>query len=504
MLNEVAECQTEDASLSSWVQRIQQPFKDLLDGESLKAKAFRGGAWLGGAGVVEQLFRFGRNMLLTRLLAPEAFGMMAIVLSIGASIENLTEVGIKDSLIQNSNTAEKNYLNAAFWLALSRAIAIYSGVFLLAPWIGKFYGNTELTPLLRVSLLTTLFSSAISPRAYLAIKKMKFKKWVMITNGSGILGVILTVTLSYFIRGVWALVIGSALQGAMMCVLSYAVCPFLPSFRFNRDAARDLLKFSRGMFGLTLLNFIFQRTDIFVLAKMFTPTQLGLYTIAVYLAQTPVGFLINIMNQVFLPSFTHVQDNNFRTNRIYMRVATALILVGMPVLVFVFFCGHSILTLAYGARYGAVALPFLIASCVAFLNTLNLPITSAFYARGTPQLHRRCVATMAVATIVLIYPFAKVFGIAGGQMACLAALAIGYLFQVIRMHDMTGLDLTEYGKKFLYGAAVALGVVVICVAVKPFAALSRPIPNIAFGILGCIVAYSLAYTFFSRDLRKVD
>jgi hypothetical protein len=68
---------------------VKRFVRDFLSRDTLKARVFRGGAWLGAGSFTEQVFRFGRNMILTRLLAPEAFGTMAIILSASSVIQSL-------------------------------------------------------------------------------------------------------------------------------------------------------------------------------------------------------------------------------------------------------------------------------------------------------------------------------------------------------------------------------------------------------------------------------
>src|SRR3990172_12594762 len=93
---------------------------DVLRG-GLPAKILRGGGWLAGGSLAEQAFRFARNMLLARLLAPEAFGTIAIILSVCSAIQSFTDIGIREALIQNPKGAERKYVGAAWWLALFRA-----------------------------------------------------------------------------------------------------------------------------------------------------------------------------------------------------------------------------------------------------------------------------------------------------------------------------------------------------------------------------------------------
>jgi O-antigen/teichoic acid export membrane protein len=477
---------------------MKQILQAHFSGESLKAKVFRGGALLGGGSTAEQLFRFGRNMVLTRVLAPQAFGTMAIVMSTTAILESFLDVGARDALIQNPRGSEKEYVGAAWWLSVGRASGIYFVLFLLAPWAGRFYGNSELGGLMRVAAIGLLLEGVMSPRAYVSMKEMKFKKWMIVNHGGAICGVLITLILGFLIRDVWALAIGFVSEHAARCILSYALCPFAPPLRWDGAAIRELLGFSKGVFGLSILNLVFVRADIFVLAKLYSPAQLGLYAMAVYLIQTPTGFIVNLLRQTLMPTFSHIQNDSPRINRILLQVTGVILLVGMPALVFVYFCGHSLLTLVYGARYSAASAALIVASCVALLNVVNNQVTTVFYAKGLPQLHRGCVLIMAILMIFMIYPFAKWFGMVGGQWACLVAIVVGCLFQIDRVRRVTGVDLSPYRKSFFVSAAISLSAVAVCLMARSLGSMSKPLPTLFFGGVGCLVAYGLAFAVLLR------
>ena len=485
--------------------RTYKPIRRLVDGlllgEGLRAKVLRGGTWLGTGSFAEQATRFARNMVLARLLAPGAFGTMAIVLSTSSVIHSITDIGVREAIIQNPRGAERRYIGAAWWLSLARAASLYALIFLLAPWMSRFYGNPELSLLLRVVGLGVILDGAASSNVYVAMKEMKFARWAAISNGGGILGVVITVILSFFLRDVWALALGALSEGVSRCVLSFIICPYLPSFSWDREAGRDLLHFSKGLFGLSFLNLIFMRTDVFVLAKMRSSAELGLYVMAISLVQTPTGFAMNLLGQTLLPTFAHVQGNEPRIRRILLKVTKLLVFLGLPALVFVFFCGRSILTLAYGRSYGAAAWPLMIASCVALANLLNGQITTIFYAKGRPQLHRWCVVIMATTMIAVIYPFVGWFGIVGGQLACLASIGVGYAFQIARVRHFTDLDLRRYGRLFLAAIPLALAVAVFCFAARIFATPTKPLSNLAGCTAAWVLAYGLGVAVFARRKR---
>jgi PST family polysaccharide transporter len=463
----------------------------LVSGDALRAKAMRGGLWLGIGSVAEQGSRFARNMILTRILAPSAFGAMAIVMSSSAIVGALTEVGVRQAVIQHRRGQEKEYLDAGWWLGFGRALLTYLIIFAMAPWAAHFYGLADLSPLLRVTLLGTLFDGAMSPRSALAQKDLKFGRWMVISNGGGICGVILTLVLSLVMHNIWALAIGFGSESVFRCLLSYILYPGFPSLAWDRSAIRELYEFSKQAFGLSFLNLIFSRTDIFVLGKLYPATELGLYSMGIALILTPSSFIAAMFAQTLFPALTHVQDDKDRINRILIEVTSWLILLGLPGVAVVWLCGRSLLSLAYGPQYVAAAGPLAVAAGVAFLNLLNVAITCVFTAVGRPALHRRAVTASAVVMLITIYPACRVFGMVGGQVAALVAVVISYLLQVVRMRSLTGLDLLRYAKTFIPATLAAAGILIAGYGLSMFGLAAKPTTNLTIGAVTCIAAYAL-------------
>jgi len=493
---------TMDTPAPTLAERVRKPVVEIFLGEGLKAKVFRGGAWLGAGSFSEQVVRFGRNILLARLLAPEAFGTMAIVLSACSVVQTIMDVGVKEALIQNPRGSEDEYVGAAWWMAFGRSLSFCAVLVTIAPLIAKFYGNPLLSPLFRVAAVGVLFEGVLSSRAYVAIKEMKFRKWAIINHGGAIVGVLVTIGLSLLLRNVWALVLGYCAESAGRSVLSFVVCPYLPPSKLPMAAIRDLVRFSKRAFGLSLLNLIFARTDIFVLAKMFSPAALGLYTMAIYLVQTPTSFIMNLLGQTMLPTYSRIQGDHTRTNRVLMQVTSVLLLVGMPALIFISFCGRSLLGLLYGSRYAAAAGPLVAASFVALFNAVNGQITTVYYAKGQPQLHRRCVLITATTMIILTYPLVMGLGLLGGQVAAMIAIIAGFLFQLVRLRGLTDLDLSEYFKIFAIAGGISAATVAIFLAMRTLTFVNQPIPNLFMGIAACVIGCGLGLLVFLKKGLK--
>jgi O-antigen/teichoic acid export membrane protein len=493
-------------ALAELYNRGKLTFDRFLGGGTLRAKATRGAALLGGGSVAEQAIRFARNMLLTRLLAPNAFGAMAIVMATSAIVGTLTDIGSRSAVIQNPRGGEPSYVNAGWWMEMGRAISMYVVIFTMAPLVAHFYGNAELSVLLRVTLLGTLFDGALSPGSILLQKEMKFGRWMVLNNGGAICGVALTVILSFVLRDVWALAIGFCSENFFRCVLSYILCPGLPLLGWDRHALQALFKFSRAGFGLSFLNLVFSRTDVFVLGKLYSSTELGLYVMAVALVLTPASFVTSILGQSLFPAIAQMQDDRERVNRALTEVTSWLVLFGLPCVVVIYLCGNSFLSIFYGARYAADAGPLVVAAVVVFLNILNAAITCAFMGVGRPELHRLAVAASAIVMLVLIYPACKLLGVVGGQVAALIAIGVSYTIQLLRMRGLTGLNLASYARTFAMPLLLSGGLLTVGLGARFLGLATRPIDNVAVVAGACVIAYALYVpTFFKtrQDPRAV-
>jgi lipopolysaccharide exporter len=461
-------------------------------GDALRAKAMRGGMWLGSGSIAEQTIRFVRNMILTRILAPGAFGAMALVTSSSAIVGALTEIGVRQAVIQNPRGGEKEYLDEAWWLGVWRSFGTYLIIFAMAPFVAHFYGMAELSPLLRVALLGALFDGLMSPNSSLAQRELRFGRWAVISNGGAICGVVLTVVLSFVLRDVWALAIGAASEYGFRCVFSYILYPGLPSLRWSSQVRRELYGYSKQAMGLSFLNLIFSRTDVFVLGKLYSPAELGIYSMGVSLISTPASFVINNLASALFPAFAHVQNDKERINKILTEVTFWLILIGLPGAVAVYLCGSSLLSTAYGKRYVDAAAPLAVAGIVVLLNTLNACITCVFSALGRPALHRRAVAASAVIMMIAVYPCCKSLGIVGGQVAALLAIIVSYGLQLERMRALTGLDLLRYARPVGPAALAAASIFVVGYGIRWLGFAVNPLTGNTLVMATCLIAYGLS------------
>ncbi|MCG6534964.1 MAG: oligosaccharide flippase family protein, partial [Syntrophales bacterium LBB04] len=187
---------------------MYRKYIDIIFSQGIRFLAIRGFFAFGAGNVGEKSLRLLRNIVLTRILMPEAFGIMAIIMAINMALESLTQIGTNLSIIHNERGRENVFLNGAWMLSIGRALMLFVIAFMAAPWIAELYENPELITLMRVGFISILINGTMSPRAYVALKDLEYRKWVIISHGGNAIGIAFTVVLALVLTNVWALVIG--------------------------------------------------------------------------------------------------------------------------------------------------------------------------------------------------------------------------------------------------------------------------------------------------------
>ncbi len=425
-------------------------------GSGLKAKCTKGAMALGIGTVAGRAFRFLRVLILARILLPDDFGKLAIIMVAVKTFEAIAEVGIKQSVIQNKMGCLSEYLNVAWWMQAIRGLGLFLIAIIVAPLVSSFYEKPEILVLLRFSCLAILFRGFISPRAHVLEKEFKFGRAVLLAQGSSVLGTFVTIILALVIKNVWALVIGLVLEAAFLCILSYIFAPFLPRFSIDRKCLSELMRFARGMFGLPILTIIAFQADVIVLGKMVTFDELGMYYMLLTLTELPIMIFSMTISPVLLPAFSEKQDNKDSLVWAVLKISRSIALIFVPLVLFISSCSRGILHLAYGSKYTAVALACAILAFRILLRTEAIVLASIYLATGKPHLHRFFVILRAIIIAGLIYPSILYFGLLGAASVVVLGNSVALLAQIFWCRRIIELDFFEYIKCYVPGILVSI------------------------------------------------
>ena len=471
-----------------------------MNGSDLKARSVRGIVALSVGTVAGRGVRFVRGMILARILAPDQLGLMALIMSFTVAFEALTEVGVKQSIIQNKQGARDGYLNVAWWMQVIRALSLFGFAVLLAPWISSFYENPELLTLLRVAFVAIALRGFVSPRAHVLEKEYKFGRAVCLEQGSAVLGVVLTVGLAFVMRNVWALVIGFVAETAMLCILSFVLVPFVPRFSVDRQSLGELMKFARGMFGLPILNAISAQAPVLILGKVISAHELGLFSLAAIFASMPTDLYTRIVSPVLLPAFSEKQDDKRALCRGVLQMTRYTAILIIPLIAFMACCPSELLAVAYGSQYVTMAIPFAILGVQVLARSETVAFAGLYLAIGQPHLQRRFSIIRAAGIIGLIYPAAVYFGPIGVVVVVALTNFSVLLMQVFQGRRVIDLDPGRY--LGCYGAAVLAAVPIIAaVGLLRVFGIDSPLAVLSVGFLAFIVTSAAGVLLFGDRER---
>jgi O-antigen/teichoic acid export membrane protein len=312
-----------------------------------------------------------------------------------------------------------------------------------------------------ISFVAILFNGAVSTRAFIALKKMRYVRWVTIMQGSALGGVCVTLALVWLLRDLRALVYGYIAEAVFRFALSFFVCPFKPGFEFEKTQTGELFRFAGGMAGVPFLTFLFLQADIFVLGKIVNKHDLGLYGMAGSLAAAPAVLISIFINPILMPAFAQIRDQFNRINIALIKATRAMSLVGFSLCAWVVLFGPYIMRITYGPAYEAAGSVLAILFCATVLRTMASPIPAIYLGIGQPALNRIFAAIRTGLMVLIVYPSVLLFGLKGAASAGALSMVIAWIFQVRQMVVLTKLDIKKYSLSVaagLAGAAVVGGV----------------------------------------------
>ena len=411
----------------------------------LGSHILKGGGVLAAGTLVERLARLGRNMVLARLIAPDQFGLMAIVLAVIGLFEALTEVGVAQAVIQNKKGDTPAFLNLAWWFGAARGLTVAVLAVPLAPLVAGFYNLPDLVPLLMVAPLTMVFTGLTSPRIYALQRQFRFGATLWTVQGAGLMGAAFTLALGFALQNVWALMLGTIFEAFARFVLSFILCPIRPSLHFDKEARKDLFRFTRGMAGLSVLTLVIMQADTFVLGAVVTPSDLGLYTMAIALAIFPLSIFSKVVQPLVVPIFAHFQDDMGAMRNNVLKLSRLVWLFGLPMAAVLAVVAEPLLVLVYGRPDFADAAPaYAIYTAFVVVYMASMVTFSVYLAIGRPELQRRFTIVRAALVVAIIYPLAVWLSGTGAALALLVSMLGAMAVQLVNLRRVTGLRVRHY------------------------------------------------------------
>lgn len=297
---------------------------------SLKKQAITGVKWNFVQQFSVQIINFGVQVILARLLMPEMFGLIAMVIvfiSIGTA---LMDSGMTSSLIRTKDPDQTDY-STVFVTNLIVSFAVYGVVFLSAPYIAAFYNQDVLTDIIRLLALSFVIRAFVAVHVAKLTKEMNFKLQMQLQIPATIMSGIVGVTMAYMGYGVWSLVCLNLAQAIVFTVQNWVFIPWKPSLVFDKERFKYHFKFGYKLTLSSLLDTIYNDAYRIVIGKLFSPAQVGYFHQAETLRLFPVQQIGAVIGKVSYPFFSNI-DGDQKLKLAYKKLLKLLLVVVTPVM----------------------------------------------------------------------------------------------------------------------------------------------------------------------------
>lgn len=323
------------------------PSIDVSAAASLRKRALRAGSWNLVSQVASQVMRLGGNLIMARLLLPEMFGVMVIATTVSILLHLLSDVGLRQNIIQSHRGDAPDFLNTAWTVQIIRGFLLFALTLLLAlgAWLAQLAelwpaDSTYAAPVLPMVLAVTGLSAAIwgfqSTKIDVAVRTFQQKRVVLVDLASQVAGLVVMLVLGLLTHSIWALVLSGLVSAVVWTVLGHTALEGPNNhLRWDRSALTELIVFGRWILLSSMVGVLAMYGDRIWFGASMSAAQLGVYSIAVLILGAVQTALMKIVGAVALPAFSEAAraDDKPRLKALYFRFR---LLVDLLVL---FICG---------------------------------------------------------------------------------------------------------------------------------------------------------------------
>lgn len=362
-----------------------------------------------------QLISFFITVILARILMPQEYGIIAIVLVFINLANVVVDGGLNTALVQKKDADDTDF-STIFYFCMLLSIVLYVVLFFSAPFIARFYGNDVLVLVLRVLGLNVFFNSFCSiQRAYVS-KHMLFRKLFYCTFGAVLISGAAGIIMAYSGYGVWALVCQQLVSQVVTLLLLFLFIPWRPKMSFSFDRFRSLFDFGWKIFLTNMLIEIYEDSRSLVIGRLYQPVVLAFFDKG---KQIPSLFMSNItasIKTILLPAFSDIQKDVSEVKRVMKRATKLSCFFIVPALFGLIAVAEPFVSVLFTDKWLEIV-PFIRIFCIAYLL---LPVQSsnicAIQALGHSEITLKIeiIKKILEASILVISFMINVYAVAWG------------------------------------------------------------------------------------------
>ena len=342
--------------------------------ESLKNRTVKGTFWSAADAFLGQGVTFLVGIVLARMLTPEEYGLIGIVLIFTIILSGVVDCGFSNALIRKKDITDEDY-NTLFITNMAMSVVMFTLLYLSAPFIAQFFNREGLLDLCRVMGLILIIQALSITQTTILTKlidfKTKTKASLISAVGSGIIGI----GMAYAGLGVWALVGQQITRNLLYTILLWVLVRWWPKITFNKESFHYMWGFGWKLMASGLLNNIWNQLYQVVVGKFYSPATLGQYTRSKEYASIFSSNLTVIIQRVSYPALAEVQDDTERLVMAYRKIIKVSMFITVVCMFFIGAVSEPLIYCLIGPQWSEAAsyLPLICLSMVLYpLHSINL------------------------------------------------------------------------------------------------------------------------------------
>lgn len=318
-------------------------------------------------------------IVLARLLLPEDFGLIVLVTTFITIVGIFFHTGFTTALIQKKNADEADF-SSVFYLNLVVASLLYIFIFLISPFIAKFYEESQLVSIFRV-LSSILFLGAMNSIQNAVISRtMQFKKLFFSSLWAVVISGIIGISLAYANFGIWALVFQSLISQMIITVILWYTVSWRPRMLFSMKRIIELFPFSWKLLVSGFVATLCINLQSLIVGKMFSQTMLGFYNRGDQLPKLLATNIDGSIQSVMFPTLSSYQDDKQRMKEIVRRSIVTSSFIIFPLMMGLAVIARPLVIVLFTEKW-LPAVPFVQIFCASYalwpIHTVNLQAINA-------------------------------------------------------------------------------------------------------------------------------
>lgn len=335
----------------------------------LKKRSLRSGAVTLTSQGLMFVIQLASTMILARILKPQDYGMMAMVVAVTGLASVLSNLGLSTATIQRAEINHEQ-VSTLFWINAGVGALVTLVVASLSPVVAWFYQTPDLVwMMLALSCNFFINSLAVQHQALLN-RQMKFYSLAKIQVLSTLIGIGVAIVAARHGFGYWALVLHSITIAATSVVGTWFASGWVPGLPKRNAGVKSMVKFGSDIVGFNIINYFARNLDNILIGRYHGSAVLGLYSKAYQLLMMPITNLRDPMTRVAMPALSRLQHDPEQYRKYYLKCIALLSFVSMPLVVFMFSCSDQFISLLLGVQWLGASELFKILAIAAFIQPL--------------------------------------------------------------------------------------------------------------------------------------